>query len=448
MIPENEVEALEKELDAFDPAVRENAIQEIADLCRVQRVRLAPESLQHNLHCHTFYSYNGYGYSPEHIAWLAKKNGWFAAGSVDFDVLSAVDEFRRAATLLDVRNASGMESRVFVREWADREINSPGEPGVAYHLGLGFISSCPPEKARPFAEAMRRSANERTRGIVERVNGVLSPLELDFSTDVLPLTPEGNATERHVCCAYRIKLEQLQSDPAVRTAFWAEKLGLPPEKAATVVADPVALEGAIRSKLMKRGGVGYVEPTPDSFPPLEDFNAFILGCGAIPAVAWLNGLSAGESDPAALLDLHVAKGAAMLNVIPDRNWNFPDPEKRRRHAAELDRLLTECRRRDLPVVIGTEMNAPGQKLADDLGVSELAKHSELFVDGAAILAAHSLLATLGRGYLSDWARHSFASTAAKNDFFTKFGRLASPVRFVEVNVWPDDPAAMLLRVDR
>ena len=51
-------------------------------------------------------------------------------GIVDFDVLDGVDEFLGACDAVGLRGSTGMETRVFVPEFADREINSPGEPGV------------------------------------------------------------------------------------------------------------------------------------------------------------------------------------------------------------------------------------------------------------------------------------------------------------------------------
>ena len=45
---------------------------------------------------------------------------------------------------------------------------------------------------------------------------------------------------------------------------------------------------------MKRGGAGYVQPDSGSFPRLSDMNRFILECGAIPTLTWLNGESEGE----------------------------------------------------------------------------------------------------------------------------------------------------------
>ena len=447
MISDSEQRQLETELDASEADIRYNTLQELAELCRTRKLKLEPESQAHNLHCHTFCSYNGYGYSPGRIAFLAKKSGWFAAGIVDFDVLDAVDEFRQAAELLNIRYSAGMESRVFVKELADREINSPGEPGVAYHLGLGFTSGTVPASAEKFAARLRSQAAARTRRIVEAVNGFLDPLRIDFDADAARLTPHGNVTERHVCQAYREKAEALWPDAEKRASFWAGKLGLGLDEAAKLLGNPVKLEGAIRSKTMKKGGAGYIAPTPETFPPIEEMNRFVLDCGAIPTIAWLNGLSGGERDPEALLALHAAKGAAMLNIVPDRNWNVADPEKRARLVAELNRIVAACEKTDMPIVVGTEMNAPGLKLVDDFDCDALRPHVGRFVSGAAILTAHTLLAPLGRGYLSGWAASAFRTKAEKNAFFDRFGRLVTPGRFRAVTVWPESPAEMLNRAD-
>ncbi len=66
--------------------------------------------------------------------------GFAAVGIVDFDVLDAVDEFLAACDVVGVRGSAGIETRVFIPEFATREINSPGEPGVYYHMGIGFTS--------------------------------------------------------------------------------------------------------------------------------------------------------------------------------------------------------------------------------------------------------------------------------------------------------------------
>lgn len=423
MIMGNEINSFETELNSLDYKVRKNALSEITDLLRTGKVHCSEPTDAHNLHCHTFYSYNGYGFSPSYIAWLGCRHGWFASGIVDFDVLDGVDEFLSASKKLNVRGVCGIETRAFIKELADREINSPGEPGVAYHMGVGFASANAAGDAAAFLTDLRAKAAGRTRQIVELVNSYLTPVILDFDKDAVTLTPNGNVTERHVCLAYRVKAETIFTDAAARTAFWAGKLGLDNADAAKTVDNPVKLEGLIRSKTMKKGGVGYAKPDPASFPTLAEMNKFVKACGALPTIAWLDGASAGEQDVETLLDLHIANGAALLNIIPDRNWNFADPEVKKKKVLELNRIIAAAAKRGLPVIAGTEMNAPGLKLVDSFECDALAPHLEAFVEGAAIAFAHTLLQPEGKGYLSDWSKR-FKDVAAKNTFYANFGRKA------------------------
>jgi hypothetical protein len=260
----------------------------------------------------------------------------------------------------------------------------------------------------------------------------LSPVELDFEKDAASLTPFGNVTERHACAAYRQKAEKVFPDKIVRTNFWAEKLSLDPAEAAALILDPVKLEGTIRSKTMKSGGVGYVKASPESFPALSEMNTFARACGAIPCIAWLDGMSDGEKDHAKLLDMHISHGAAMLNIIPDRNWNFSDPKVKAAKIKCLDEVIAAAKERNIPIIVGTEMNAPGQKLIDDFNSDALTKHTDTFISGAAIAFAHTMLTSIQMGYLSDWADANFTDNKAKNEFFTKFGKSMFPQKFEEV----------------
>ena len=355
-------ESLKQQLNSFDPAVRAGALAEVRKIYSA-----------FNMHCHSFYSYNGYGYSPSMLAALAKENNWRSAMLVDFDVLDGVDEFLAASRALGLKAAAGMETRVFIPELADVEINSPGEPGIAYHLGCGFSASAVPASEKAFADDLRNKANARTRTLVEKVNTYLAEIALDFNAVAKELTPNGNVTERHVCTAYR-QMAEKRFQGGELAAYWSEKLGKFEE-------NPVKMEALIRAKTMKSGGVGYVKADPESFPTLEEMNSFTRACGATPTLAWLNGLSAGENDVEALLDLHQKYGCAAATLIPDRNWRAADEAKSAKLVAELDRFVAACAARNIPLLAGTEMNAPGQLLNDDYTIPQLIKHLDIFCDG-------------------------------------------------------------------
>ena len=131
-------EQLERQLDDFDRGRRSEALTRCGAPPSAARIALPEPGADVNLHAHTFFSYNAYGYSPSKFAWLARKAGLAVAGIVDFDVLDGVDEFLDAGRLIGLKCCAGLESRVFVPEFAALEINSPGEPGVAYNMGVGF----------------------------------------------------------------------------------------------------------------------------------------------------------------------------------------------------------------------------------------------------------------------------------------------------------------------
>jgi len=411
-------------LNDFDLGVRTQALKQLLSWVEQAKIEVAPEAEVANMHCHTFFSFNGYGYSPTALAWLAKKNGYKLIGVVDFDVLDAVDEFLAACDLAGVRGSAGMETRVFIPEFATREINSPGEPGISYYMGIGFTSSRVPGTVVDILAGMKRRAGTRNRGLIERVNAYLAPVQIDYERDVLPLTPSGNATERHITAAYAAVAARMIDDPA---AFWSCKLRLPPAQIAAVFDDPVKLEKLIRARLMKRGGVGYVPPDGGSFPTVEKVNELISACGALPCATWLDGTLPGEQDEEELLRLLIDKGVAALNIVPDRNWNIADPEVKKRKLQNLYDVVELAQRLDLPLNIGTEMNAFGLKRIDTFDAPELAPVRQAFIDGAYFIYGHTAAQrALGIGCRSEWARAHFASHSEENAFYTALGRRTPP----------------------
>ena len=417
---------LEQDLNSFSRSIRLEALAQLVALARQGAVPLAAEADVANMHCHTFFSFNAYGHSPASLAWLAKRRGFRLIGSVDFDVLDGVDEFLTACDMVEVRASTGIETRVFIPEFATREINSPGEPGVYYDMGIGFTSGQTPEAATDILADMRQRAARRNRDMLARINAHLAPVTIDYERDVLPLTPAGSATERHMLAAYVRAAERRVSD---LPEFWATKLNLPLNQVTSVVSDTAKFQNLIRAKLMKRGGVGYVQPGPESFPTLEEFHRLIVQCGALPCATWLDGTSAGEQAVEELLNLLIGKGAVALNIIPDRNWNISDPETRHFKVRKLYEVVQLAEQLALPLNVGTEMNSFGQKLVDDFSAPELAPVRKAFMDGAHFIYGHTALQrALGLGYQSEWAQTHLPSRRERNEFYTKVGYQVKPER--------------------
>lgn len=418
------IDKLEQELDSFDPNQRKNALSALCEKVEAGQINLPEAGTAVNIHCHTFFSYNTYGYSPSKFAWLARKAGLAVAGVVDFDVLDALDEFLDACKLLGLKGCAGLETRVLVPEFEDRVINSPGEPGISYHMGVGFPSANVPVQQKSFLAGLRQTAQQRNRDLMERVNKYLNPVELDYEQDVLTLTPSGNATERHMCSAYAHKAAAIFDKADELADFWSEKLGM--EITTSQLPDSRDLLNAIRAKTMKRGGVGYVQPGKGSFPRMADTNSFILAAGGIPVHTWLDGTSDGEQAMEELLEVAMSTGAAAINVIPDRNYT---PGASSVKLENLYHVVELAEKLHLPVVEGTEMNSPGQKFVDDFASKELEPLVPVFLKGAHIVYAHSVLQRkAGLGYTSERAKKNFKNVADRNNFYKEVGSLLQPER--------------------
>jgi hypothetical protein len=416
------IEELEQKLDSFDSTERKQALSALCEKVRAGEITLPQPGTDVNLHCHTFFSYNSYGYSPSKFAWLARKRGLAVAGVVDFDVLDALEEFLEAAGMLGLKAFAGLETRVFMPEFSDRVINSPGEPGISYHMGVGFPKARLEAEQQEFLLSLRKTAQKRNRDLMERVNKHLRPAELDYERDVLVLTPSGNPTERHICLAYAHKAKELFGDENALGRFWSEKLG--PEAESLELPESRELLNMIRAGTMKRGGVGYVVPDKGSFPLMADTNRFVLAAGGIPAMTWLDGTSDGEKAIEELLEVAMSTGAAAINIIPDRNYK---PGVKDEKLQNLYQIVELAEKLHLPVIVGTEMNSPGQKFVDSFGTEELSPLVPVFLKGAHIVYAHSVLQQkCGLGYTSNWAKKNFESVAKKNEFFQTLGSTLKP----------------------
>jgi hypothetical protein len=175
---------------------------------------------------------------------------------------------------------------------------------------------------------------------------------------------------------------------------------------------------------MKQGGVGYVQPGEGSFPLMADMNRFIIESGAIPTLAWLDGASEGEKSIQELFAVGMASGAAALNLIPDRNYT---PGLRDQKLQNFCDVVALAEKHHFPIIVGTEMNSPGNKFVDSFETAELKPFAPVFLRGAHIFYAHSVLQRQsGLGYLSPWAANTFTTLPAKNEFFEKLGRELKP----------------------
>jgi hypothetical protein len=165
-------------------------------------------------------------------------------------------------------------------------------------------------------------------------------------------------------------------------------------------------------------------------------------------LTWLDGTSDGEKCIEELFEVCIAHGAAAINIIPDRNYT---PGVKDQKLQNLNEVVALAEKLHFPVVVGTEMNAPGNKFVDDFDSAELKPLLPVFLRGAHIVYAHTVLQRqAGLGYLSDWAKKNFLTVAAKNAFFEELGRLMQPALELCVSKFgaTSTPAAIITAVKK
>ncbi len=413
---------LELRLDDFDPAVRSETME------KLKLLEVPGEDLQGrvNMHMHTFFSYHAAGWSPSRFAWEVRKTGLWSAGIIDFDGVDGIQEFLKAAESLCIRATAGIEVRTFLHEFADVEIDSPGENGVHYIMGSGLVKlPATGTTEAGYLAKLRGISDQRSRAIVERINAALPVIAVDYDQVVRSRTPGGYASERHLTSAYLEKADAVFPDLEKLADFWAGLLDRPRAGVLALLPLRAALAEAVRSKLMKKGGIGYLQPDSVSFPPTGEVYAWMKSCGAIPTDSWLDGTSAGEARARELLECNRSLGARALNLIPDRNWNVKDPVDKRRKLENLARVVSLASEWHMPLNIGTEGNKAGLPFADDLVCPELVPFKSGFLEGAKILVGHAVLARFADyDYCGSAAEGDFGGDIrSKNEFFASVGSL-------------------------
>ena len=410
--------SIEKQLNHRDINVRKSAILSIRQM--IEDGQLTPPLPQENcnLHVHSFFSYNAFGFSPSAIAWLAKREGIQLMGIIDFDTLEGTEEFLWACEQLSVRGTVSLETRIYLPEFADRVITSMGQPGVAYYILSGFSSGDLSPQANKTYSDIRDYLVSRNRRIVTSLNEFLDPLSIEYDGDVVSLSAGETPTERHIMAAYYQSAINSLHNPI---AFWSEILDRDVSEVASLHTEPSVFRKLMRDKLIKSGGIAYQSPGTVNYPTLDQVNDLASLTGTLPTLVWGKGSSPGEREEAVLLDFLVKQGLVGMNIVPDRSINVPDSDKAFRQEClyEVMELVAQF---DLPIFIGTELNQPGHQWVDDLDLPALAPFKQAFMDGAYLLYGHTILARYANlGYKSKWSQDQFANRHMRNNFYTRIG---------------------------
>ncbi len=368
-----------------------------------------------NCHIHTSESFSVFR-SPSEAVWQAAREGLAVLGINDHYTIAGHEEFRRACQVAGISATFSLEAVAVDRESADAgmKLNDPDNPGRIYLCGKG-ITRAPEESSDEMLTLTRM------RGALERRNREMTLKLADLFTtklgvngptwsDVVALTPRGNATERHIAFAALLKLR----DVATRRAKpFAEVLTTLCGVAAPQADDDASLQIFLRAKLLKAGAPCYVAEDPDAFVSVTDLRRIFLAFGAIPTYPILgNPILDGEKNIEALLDKLESRGFYAVEVIPVRNTR-----------ERLREIVTAAQKRWWPVFNGTEHNTPEMRpMLDPFALDP--EFEPWFRRSAALMLGHQALMAQGQpGFVDSQGRPTIADAKVRFEKFSAAGEL-------------------------
>ncbi len=94
---------------------------------------------------------------------------------------------------------------------------------------------------------------------------------------------------------------------------------------------------------------------------------------------------------------------------------------------------------DMPIMVGTECNKPGQRLVDDFKADALQPYISDFIDGANVIVGQTrLLRFANLSYVDSKTNDMFKSKAEKNQFYAKVGALPAPDHETMINLFESE----------
>ncbi len=357
----------------------------------------AAPSLPANTHVHLPPNFSAFDDVEDAVS-AAAREGIRVMGASNFHDLRVYRRFTEAARAAGVVPLYGLEliSVVEPLRAAGIRVNDPANPGRMYLCGKGVDPFREPTPAARRIDAVSRAANrERAARMTSllRERFASAGVELDLSDTAIAADVAGRAgvpvdwvvlQERHLARAFQRALFEAVG-PDDRAARLEAAYGAAP----SAVEDAGAVQGEIRSRLMRAGCPAFVEETALSF---DDAYHLILEWGGIPAYPTLadgtSPLCPFEADPRELVRRLHDLGIHAAELIPMRNA----PET-------VDTYVHACRSAGMIVTAGTEHNTPARIPVEPTarGGSALSDATRaILYEGACVVAGHQAERAAGR----------------------------------------------------
>lgn len=365
-----------------------------------------------NGHFHTPYSFSAFD-SLGQVMEMADKEDVDVLGINDFYTMAGYDEFAELCEKHSKFPLFNIEFMGLLKEEqaAGIRVNDPNNPGRTYFSGKGLdypvsLKGSSLEKLN----SVRAESDKQTREMVEKASAHLTAIDPDLAInydEILENFTRGMVRERHIAKVIRTKVFEKYDTEATRKEM-LEKI-YDGKSTAVDISSPVAVDGEIRSMLLKAGGVAFVKEDPKAFLQIPEVIRIIIDAGGMPCYPVLlddkNGnYTEYEANKETLYERLTAMNVYSLELIPGRN----------RHE-NLRTFVEFFNKRGFVITFGTEHNTPA---LDPLTVSAADAELDAYLqkvsyEGACITAAHQYLRSTGKqGYINDQGQPS----ADRNSF--------------------------------
>jgi hypothetical protein len=371
--------------------------QELLEWHKKQKKQPVPEI---NGHIHTPHSFSAFS-SIDLAFQMARHEGISVLGINDFYTTDGYEEFAEMAMRFNIFPLFNIEFIGLQKDLQEAgiRVNDPNNPGRTYFSGKGLRYPVKmSENSSKKIKTLQEESNRQTYQMVEKLNAFFAENQINLHFDTAKLQQKlakNLFRERHIAQAIRLTIFEEESTADGRKRlfeklFSGKALKAPLGRAASI-------ENEIRSNLLKAGGTAFVPEDPKAFLSLEEVLGIITDAGGIPCYPVLLDDANGnftdyEADKEKLLKELVKNDVFCIELIPGRN----DYEI-------LKDFVSFFHQNGFVITFGTEHNTPQLdplKVSCRGGVPLDNELMEINYEGAAIIAAHQYLLSLGMaGYL-------------------------------------------------
>ncbi|MBE0652255.1 MAG: hypothetical protein IH594_00565 [Bacteroidales bacterium] len=344
-----------------------------------------------NGHFHTPYSYSAFR-DMRQVFEMARSEHIKILGINDFYTMAGYEEFHDLSIDYKTFPLFNIEFMGLLKDEQknDIRVNDPNNPGRIYFSGKGLdypvsLEGSGLRKLEMIREESANQTREMFRLAAEHLVSIDSELTLDYEVSLKQYT-RGMMRERHIAKILReLIFDKYKDDESRNVIFQKLYRGKEPK---AKCGNSAAVEDEIRSRLLKKGGIAYVQEDSKAFLELDEINRIILDAGGIPTYPVLLDDKNGdytdyERNSENLYNELSARNIYSLELIPGRN-DFEHLKEFVLYFHDRGFILTFGTEHNTPELIPLKIFARGGKPLDE----ELKR---INFEGACIISAHQYL---------------------------------------------------------